>query len=850
MLRSRRSVLVAVAFAAVASAALAAGQDAQPAPAEAPQASQAPAAEPTKAVQLGADIPVFQVHSPFDDVTRTGKLIDGLAASLILGMEYGEDSGAVQEMAGSLASSLQAAHGFSRKAGNGKRRLIVAAIAAPSGGYDIFVAGADGNAPRKPNPDLATLRDAVGAYIDAQRSARPATGSEWLGTLIYQLNYTQADRALAMLKALGYSTVEYTAPADAPGEKIYSMLANGDGAKLPMIIKLIDASKTSLLDPAPAPPAVAAAAAAAGGATPSAAVDLGGTYLHTSTAGDPQQRLLLLHDKRAPEGLERLLNQIQDLDAPARQVVIDAQVVEITEGYTTDLGLDWNSLFGKGTASYTSQPNAGDKAINPFPYIFSYDTAAETQAKNFKVRLQALETNGDANTLSSPSVLVLDGRQARIQVGKQVPLNKSFATGQVISSEPVYIPVGIVLNIKPRVNEDGKYVTMQVETIVSDTRDGVPGAAPALDNRQVQSFVRVADNTPFIIGGLFSDNLTTANAGLPWLSRIPILGVLFRQSNWHRGKREVIIVVTPHVVPAQLESGLSYVVPKASDKFNSLDSKLFRNAYRVKASDVDDLRFVADNQSIQQVLGQIRKRASANPILGREEPFASINRGRVPGEEALIHRMLWQIAERTGFASLVRPERILVNPQRDGEVAPPISVLEKLQQLPQGTNTLSIAFPTNVTPDSPFRQLGASFGGSSTNPETWSSALRNANRRLAGGEARAWTLLLTDQKLPGFNPLHLLQASLVVKRLLQLNPRLPSTLRGFLPGIQIIFPAKADLEESLHTVDAQTAQLFFEIAEPYAAFQDSFTAETVRMDKLLKENAPAAVAGDAAGSGL
>jgi hypothetical protein len=775
--------LVAVAFAAVVSSARAA-PDAQPAPAEAPQASQAPAAEPTKAVQLGADIPVFQVHSPFDDVGRTGKLIDGLAASLILGMEYSEDSGAVQDMAGSLASSLQVPHGFSRKTGNGKRRLIVAAIASPSGGYDIFVAGAEGNAPRKPNPDLATLRDAVGAYIDAQRSARPATGSEWLGSLIYQLNYTQADRALAMLKALGYSTIEYTSPADGPGEKIYSMLANGDGAKLPMIIKLIDASKTSLLDPAPAPPAVAAAAAAAGGgSTPSAAVDLGGTYLHTSTAGDPQQRLLLLHDKRAPEGLERLLNQIQDLDAPARQVVIDAQVVEITEGYTTDLGLDWASMFDKGTASYTPQ-TVGDKTIYPAPYIFTYDTErVANAAKTFRVKLQALETNGDANTLSSPSVLVLDGRQARIQVGKQVPLNKSFATGQVISSEPVYIPVGIVLNIKPRVNEDGKYVTMQVETIVSDTRDGAPGAAPALDNRQVQSFVRVADNTPFIIGGLFSDNLTTSNAGLPWLSRIPILGVLFRQSNWHRGKREVIIVVTPHVVPAQLESGLSYVVPKASDKFNSLDSKLFRNAYRVKASDVDDLRYIADNPSIQQVLGQIRKRAGANPLLGREEPFASIARGRVPGEEALIHRMLWQIAERTGFASLVHPERILVNPQR-------------------------------------------------------------------GGEARAWTLLLSDQSVSGLNPLHLLQASLVVKRLLQLNPRLPSTLRGFLPGIQIIFPAKADLEESLHTVDAQTAQLFFEIAEPYAAFQDSFTAETVRMDKLLKENSPAAVAGGAAGSGL
>ena len=95
------------------------------------------------------------------------------------------------------------------------------------------------------------------------------------------------------------------------------------------------------------------------------------------------------------------------------------------------------------------------------------------------------------------------------------------------------MPVGIVLNLRPRISENGARVTIQVETIISDTEEriGATGgdveSAPIINNRKVQSFVRVANNTPFIIGGLISEKDSKNTGGVPLLSQIPFLKLFF-----------------------------------------------------------------------------------------------------------------------------------------------------------------------------------------------------------------------------------------------------------------------------------------------------------------------------------
>lgn len=771
------------------------------------------------------------MHSPFDDLERTQKLAEAIGLNVVLALDYAQDASTVQDQLGGAGQSLRGKAGYSKKGDKGnKKRLAVALAPAGTGsGFDIYVVG-------RQNPDLATIKDQVTAYVDTQRTTKPPTGSDWLASMVYQVNYTQTDRLLATLKALGYSTIEFEGvPGENVTEKAYHAVNTNDPGALPLVVKLPDPQKTSLLDappvPANAPPPPQPASGGSG--TPSAAVDLGGTYLHSSTAGDPVQRLMIIHDRRAPEKLQRLFNVIDEIDAPARQIVIDAQIIEVTEGYTTQLGLQWGVLSGKAV---TGQ-GLDDKGVFQ-PASISYDSAvASVNPAIFNVRLKALEVSGDANTLSNPTVLVLDGRQARIQVGKQIPLNKSFATGQVIASEPVYIPVGIVLNIKPRVNDDGRSITMQVETIVSDTRDGSP---PTLDNRQVQSFVRVADNTPFVIGGLLSDNTTSDHTGIPLLARIPFIGILFGDQKAHRGKREVIIVITPHVVPLSDESHFSYLVPKASEIFDTLDSKLFRSAYRVRASDISDYRFIQDAPAVKQSMAELMKRVDALPTLKTQTAFEALYKGHVPGDGVLVRRMLWEIIRKAGYGGAVNADHLQVLEGYQLDLQSPVSIASRLAGLKSGNNTLGITFAAaSANPDEPLASIGATFTAYNLDGDAWAKTLRHLNA--ANGEVKTHTLLVSDSGIPlGGSAMDLLRSVMVLKRVLELNPSMGMSLASFQPGLQILFPSKDTLSKQLHTVDETTARLFFEIAAPFAAFHDAFKAEMQTLEEEIKRAAPAA----------
>ena len=144
---------------------------------------------------------------------------------------------------------------------------------------------------------------------------------------------------------------------------------------------------------------------------------------------------------------------------------------------------------------------------------------------------------------------------------------------------------------------------MQTETIVSsaiyDASD--KDKTPSIESKTVQSFVRVADNTPFIIGGLIDKKKTKGQIGIPFLSSIPVIGNLFKSRSESGADREVIIVLTPHIMDAS-EKSFSYVIPKDSQSFDSFDNLLFRNAYRIRDDDLFDLSFATKSEFYQNIL--------------------------------------------------------------------------------------------------------------------------------------------------------------------------------------------------------------------------------------------------------
>ena len=248
-----------------------------------------------------------------------------------------------------------------------------------------------------------------------------------LGYKMCRLGHVEAAQALALLKALGYVTMEFTnkenagKEGEASFERIYQ-LAMEDNSKtadkgfpvvnehLPIIINVAPASKTSLMERHSTNQPKSQAQTGKLQVAPR----LGGTYLHNTTAGEPQERLLIVYARNEPESLEKLgLLLKEQIDVPARQIVIEALIVEINVTRLRDLGVEFGSEHEHANASFTRSEQGTDL---PFTFVFSSETFEDFT--RFKGQLEALAETGDAEILASPSVLVLNDRQARIQVGQ------------------------------------------------------------------------------------------------------------------------------------------------------------------------------------------------------------------------------------------------------------------------------------------------------------------------------------------------------------------------------------------------------------------------------------------------
>jgi general secretion pathway protein D len=816
---------------------------------------------------------VFYVPSPFHALPQNEKLLDSLGLRVVL--NFGYKTGKVGEAQWKTANApgVEASRLFIKPLPGGSYGTIELALSpSPKGQDQVVIYGEQvegGTA--GPNPDVFGVQQIVGQEVSSMQQVPPPSDMLHMSYETYYLSYVKADRAMALLKTMGYTTVEYNEQAgESIYEKIYNPLKLGTG-KPPIVIKLIDSTKTSIQEPAPtavpagavvgpnaSPPGQPGGQMAFAGASVTSVPQIGGTYLSDMTSGDPQERLLLVYDKSDPDSLQALINLLQDtVDVPSREVVIEALVIELNTDLTRQLGV---AMFTQQSNQYT----ASSTGFNPAPgapatpFIFTFDKNATSLAE-FQAQLSALLQTNKAEILSNPSVLVLDDRQARIQIGQQVPVNQQLLNGLQSITAVTYFPVGIVLNLRPRISEDGTEITLQTEAIVSAINKAasaeLPGtsvlSAPVIDNREVQSFVRVADNTPFIIGGLISTTDQNQTNGIPFLSQIPLLGNLFRNTTVTKNKQEVIIVVTPHVVPPE-DKYFSYVIPKDSDDFDRRNYRLFRNTYRIRGNDIFNLEYVYDSNVYKQLVSRVKAASAIEPELGKTEPFSSVLKGGAPGEDVLVRRMLWTIIDRTHYARFVNPDKIIFfknDPSAIGGAGFKLDFLTKeLAKLKDGQNALSLTFEAEPkgTSERPLVPPKGVLNLRSVSAQSYPQTLLDGNDLNPDGTPRDWMVLLSkDKNYSGISagdqvtPLELLQGVIVLNRLLELNKDLPLTLTDFHIGRQIIFPSQEELEGGYHLVDRDVAKLFYEVYNYYPVFEQKFDREakemSARLDKIVPQ---------------
>lgn len=759
---------------------------------------------------------VIFIDSPYFSVSKSRKILDAADLKVFMPMKYEptDRKGTISLRADVIESRLY-------KKNRGSNTIEIALLKNIAGGFEFAITGT-GVQKRVIENVASDFRSLLDGIKDSRTV--PEISYE-----MFRLGNIAADRAVALLKALGYHTIEFEAVSSKVEsyEKIFKLI-EGKKVKLPYVIKVANASKTSLLRSDPY--AGRSSSKSSGGM----AAALGGSHLHSTTTGSPEERLLLVYDQNDPEPLEKLINLLRsEIDLPAQQIVIEALVIEVNTKNLRDLGVDFQGARKDGSVSF----EAGETGQGKTVLNFSRD--GFTDFIDFSGKLEALQETGNAEVLSSPSVLVLNDRQARIQVGRQIPVAKTTATTSSVSKGIDYFPVGIVLNLRPRINRDATEVTMQIETIISSIsvesaarlEQGSSGIefSPIIDNRIVETFVRVADGTPFIIGGLLSTDHQSTRAVVPFLGDLPLLGRLFSRERVETEQREVIVVITPHVVPIE-GSSFSYLIPKDSDLFDRFDTKLFRNAYRVRDTDVWDLKFLQESPVLVDMVSRVRRVAADDVMMQRQEPFSGILSGRVPGEEVLVKRMLSEIVSNLDFGREVNLDQVFFfsppnSENRGTSYSDDLTLGDILPAALDDENRVAtLTFEADPKPKSgqAFSLPIAVVGDTSLSVESHDNLLWDMNKYDQFGEAEQWAIVLANE-----DDVDRLRQALVLKRVLELNKNLALTMQGFRPGVQILFPSREDIRSRWHAIDREVARLFFENRFPYQIAERVFN-ETVR----------------------
>jgi type II secretory pathway component GspD/PulD (secretin) len=266
-----------------------------------------------------------------------------------------------------------------------------------------------------------------------------------------------------------------------------------------------------------------------------------------------------------PEDYATIVEAIKKIDIVPRQVLIEALVYQVGLTDNLDFGMTW--LIQNDIKITGLKPFGNNDTVNlrgPLELLAksaktaNFTFTALDEAGKTKLLLQALAEEGRSKVLASPHILVADNREASIQVGSQVPLatqtlttptTTTEVTGAITSSVQ-YKDIGIILKVKPQVNESG-LVSLELSQEISSLGAPVKIADQdfsSIDKTEAKTNLVAQDGQSIIIGGLIREDIRQGSAGLPFLSRIPILKYLFGSVQNEKQRFELIILLTPHVV--------------------------------------------------------------------------------------------------------------------------------------------------------------------------------------------------------------------------------------------------------------------------------------------------------------
>jgi general secretion pathway protein D len=355
-------------------------------------------------------------------------------------------------------------------------------------------------------------------------------------------------------------------PGAASGNIHVVYLKNAEATKLATTLRAAIAgearSGAAATGASPGNPAAASAGNTAGSVSPSAQPSTGGQI-----QADPATNALII---TAPEPQYRQLRSVIDmLDQRRAQVFVESLIAEVSADKAAEFGVQWMSGTGTngslvgllgtnfavgGTNLLTLAAGVATNKISPSTGLNLALGAQRNGVLALGALARFLQSNGDANVLSTPNLLTLDNEEAKIVIGQNVPfVTGSYAAAAAGTTNPFTTierkDVGLTLRVRPQISENGT-IKMQVYQEVSNVDAKSIGSKDGLitNKRSIETNVLVDDGSIVVLGGLLQDDTSTSQEKVPGLGDIPFFGNLFKSEVRSRKKTNLMVFLRPVVV--------------------------------------------------------------------------------------------------------------------------------------------------------------------------------------------------------------------------------------------------------------------------------------------------------------
>lgn len=268
-------------------------------------------------------------------------------------------------------------------------------------------------------------------------------------------------------------------------------------------------------------------------------------------AADTERNALIVRALRSEHvTLRRLLSE---LDSAPHQVLLEATIAEVTLNDEVSLGVRW--FFGKsGKSSTFTDATNGSIAAN-FPGFSSVFSTTGVDAV-----LSALAGVTDVKIISSPTLMVLDNKEAVLQIGDQVPVATRTSQGTGGPNAPIvtnveYRDTGVILRVRPQIGASGRVsleISQEVSDVTSTKTSGID--SPTIRQRQISTSVVLTDGATLALGGLVQESNSRADSKVPGAGDFPVLGALFRNRDSRRLRTELLILIRPRIVANDMDA--------------------------------------------------------------------------------------------------------------------------------------------------------------------------------------------------------------------------------------------------------------------------------------------------------